>query len=340
MPGVYKLKTCPTCNDLHRQRGKYCSQKCANTYNRQNGTIGNSELMRDLMINYNKWIKTLSPSQQLELRERKQSKKLISNLTDIIKDCNEIIQSLKEDVKPQKQFIQDNPANPHLIKLIYAACPPDHHVDHIIPKARGGQDHQDNFQYLYWQDNLKKQDRLESELKELGNFTLRKIDWIEAMDYDEVNKCYTIKQEWIDEKIRSHPLVTLRDKIEQVDTIVDELIEQTNPNHRKKITLEQINLIIELTKEGTTVMEIAEKLKISPKTIIKYRFKLGIDTARGRFFKLVDPNGIIHEGRNLEAFAKKHNLNINGLHSLLKGERKRGYYRGWSLPKVLITNFI
>ena len=338
MPGVYKLKTCPTCNDLHRQRGKYCSQKCANTYNRQNGTIGNSELMRDLMINYNKWLKSLSPLQKLELQECKESKKLISNLRDIIKDCNEIIQSLKEDIKPQKQFIQDNPADPHLIKLIYAACPPDHHVDHIIPKARGGQDHQDNFQYLYWKDNLKKQDRLESELEELGDFTLRKIDWIEAMDYDEVNKCYTIKQEWIDEKIRSHPLVTLRDKIEQVDTIVDELIEQTSPNHRKKLTLEQINLIIELTGEGKTVMEIAEKLKISPKTIIKYRLKLGI-VDRGRFFKLVDPNGTIHEGRNLEAFAKKHNLNINGLHGLLSGKRKRGYYRGWSLPKVLITDF-
>jgi 5-methylcytosine-specific restriction endonuclease McrA len=336
MPGVYKLKTCPQCNDLHRQRGKYCSQSCANAYNYQNRNGSNPEFMREIMNDYNKWLKTLSPLQQLELRERKESKKLIANLKDIIKDCNEIIESLKDDIKPQKQFIQDNPTDPHLIKLIYAACPPDHHVDHIIPRARGGIDHQDNFQYLHKTDNLRKQDRLESEL----NFTLRKIDWKEAIEHDEVNKCYTIKEEWIKEKILSHPLVTLKDKIERVDNIVDELIEQTSPNHNKKLTLEQINLIIELTKEGTTVMEIAEKLKISPKTIIKYRFKLGIDTARGRFFKLVDPNGTIHEGRNLEAFAKKHNLNINGLHGLLSGKRKRGYYRGWSLPKVLITNFM
>lgn len=337
MPGVYKLKTCPTCNNLHRQRGKYCSQSCANTHGHGRGS--NPELMREIANDYHGWLKSLSPLQKLELQECKESKKLISNLRDIIKDCNEIIQSLKEDIKPQKQFIQDNPANPHLIKLIYAACPPDYHVDHIIPKARGGQDHQDNFQYLYWQDNLKKQDRLESELEELGEFTLRKIDWIEAMDYDEVNKCYNIKQEWIDKKLRSHPLYTLRDKIEQTDTIVDELKEQISPNHHKRLTSEQINSIIELMKEGKTVMEIAEKIKISVKTIVKYRRKLGI-VDRGRFFKLVDPNGIIHEGRNLEAFAKKHNLNINGLQSLLNGRRKKGYYRGWSLPKILVTNFI
>ena len=339
MPGVYKLKNCPTCNNLHRQRGKYCSQSCASTYNHQNGNRSNPELMREIANDYHGWLKSLSPLQKLELQECKESKKLISNLRAIIEDCNEIIQSLKDDIKPQKQFIQDNPGDPHLIKLIYAACPPDYHVDHIIPKSRGGQDHQNNFQYLYWQDNLKKQDKLESELEELGDFTLRKIDWIEAMDYDEVNKCYTIKQEWIDEKIRSHPLYTLKDKIEQVDTIVDELIEKNSPNHHKKLTSKQINLIIELTKEGTTVMEIAEKLKISPKTIIKYRLKLGI-VDRGRFFKLVDPNGIIYEGRNLEAFAKKHNLNINGLHGLLHGKRKKGYYRGWSLPKILLTNFM
>jgi hypothetical protein len=31
MPGVYKEKECPTCGELHRRRGQYCSQSCAGT---------------------------------------------------------------------------------------------------------------------------------------------------------------------------------------------------------------------------------------------------------------------------------------------------------------------
>lgn len=31
MPGVYREKTCPTCNVKHRRRGEHCSQSCANT---------------------------------------------------------------------------------------------------------------------------------------------------------------------------------------------------------------------------------------------------------------------------------------------------------------------
>lgn len=30
MSGVYKEKKCPNCNILHRKRGNYCGQSCAN----------------------------------------------------------------------------------------------------------------------------------------------------------------------------------------------------------------------------------------------------------------------------------------------------------------------
>ena len=30
MPGVYREKTCPSCGKLHRKRGNYCGQSCAN----------------------------------------------------------------------------------------------------------------------------------------------------------------------------------------------------------------------------------------------------------------------------------------------------------------------
>lgn len=277
MPGVYKLKQCPRCNASHRLRGKYCSQSCANS-----GRQISSEQRTACGIAMKKhraWYETLSPLKKLELRENTLSKKLVSNLRNIIEDCNEIIESLKEDLKPREKYVGDNPADPHLIKLIYVACPPDHHVDHIIPRARGGQDHQNNFQYLYWQDNLRKQDRLESELEELGEFTLRKIDWIEAMNYDEANKCYTIKEEWMKEKILSHPLYTLKDKTEQTNDLIDELIEQTSPNYHKKLTPEQINLIIELKEKNEPDNKIAEILGVSRKTIWKYTTKLGLSTA-------------------------------------------------------------
>jgi hypothetical protein len=268
MPSVYKLKKCPNCNDLHRKRGKYCSQSCSSIYN---GGVVSIAVKK-----HNDWYKNLSPIKKIELQENIMIKQLISKLKDIIKDCNEIITSLEEDSQSQKQYVEDNPKDAHLIKLIYAACPTDYHVDHIIPKARGGKDHQNNFQYLHWQDNLRKQDKLESELKELGEFTLRKIDWIEAMDYDEVNNCYTIKEEWIKEKILSHPLVTLRDKTEQTNKLIDNLIEERNTNYREKLTQEQINLIIELKKEGLTDYKISESLGIDRGTVIKYKRKLGL----------------------------------------------------------------
>lgn len=31
MPGIYKEKECPACATLHRKRGLYCCQSCANT---------------------------------------------------------------------------------------------------------------------------------------------------------------------------------------------------------------------------------------------------------------------------------------------------------------------
>lgn len=31
MPGVYKLKRCPTCDKEHRKKGLFCSQSCSNT---------------------------------------------------------------------------------------------------------------------------------------------------------------------------------------------------------------------------------------------------------------------------------------------------------------------
>lgn len=31
MPGVYREKVCPVCDKVHRKRGKFCGQSCANS---------------------------------------------------------------------------------------------------------------------------------------------------------------------------------------------------------------------------------------------------------------------------------------------------------------------
>ena len=47
-----------------------------------------------------------------------------------------------------------------LIQQIYENCPPGHEVDHIVPISKGGLHHQDNLQYLPWQTNRRKSNKL------------------------------------------------------------------------------------------------------------------------------------------------------------------------------------
>lgn len=47
-----------------------------------------------------------------------------------------------------------------LMKQIYENCPNGHEVDHIIPISKGGLHHQDNLQYLPWQTNRRKGNKL------------------------------------------------------------------------------------------------------------------------------------------------------------------------------------
>jgi len=51
-------------------------------------------------------------------------------------------------------------ANLILMKQIYENCPEGYEVDHIIPISKGGLHHQDNLQYLPWQTNRRKSNKL------------------------------------------------------------------------------------------------------------------------------------------------------------------------------------
>ncbi len=53
-----------------------------------------------------------------------------------------------------------NDADLKLIQQIYENCPAGHEVDHIVPISKGGLHHQDNLQYLPWQTNRQKSNKL------------------------------------------------------------------------------------------------------------------------------------------------------------------------------------
>lgn len=224
MPGVYKLKKCKyeKCGKIHRQRGPYCSQSCSN-YGRDDDTKKRvSESIRKTANEFNTWYKNLSHEKKIEFQETKESKKLTKELKGIIKNCQDIIDNIEFDLNNYNEKYRNNPANPQLIKLIYSACPPNYEVDHIVPKARGGPDHQDNFQYLFWEDNIKKSKKLESEI----TFTLRKIDWRNAIE--EKNGEFYIKEEWVKEVINKHPLVTLPIRVSRTSNLISEIVQSSN----------------------------------------------------------------------------------------------------------------
>lgn len=224
MPGVYKLKQCKynACGKYHRQRGPYCCQSCSN-YDRDAVTKDKiSESFRKKANEFNSWYQSLSDEKKIEFQEKKDSKKLIKELKGIIKNCQEVINSIEFDLNTYDEKYRNNPANPHLIKLIYTACPPEYEVDHIVPKARGGIDHQDNFQYLFWQDNIKKGKKLESEI----TFTLRNIDWRTAIE--EKDGEYVIKEEWFEKVMNRHPLTILPRRISRTSNLISQIIQSSD----------------------------------------------------------------------------------------------------------------
>ena len=53
MPGKYREKNCKFCNKLHRKRGPYCGQSCANR-DRPEYSANVANAMRKVAIEYNK----------------------------------------------------------------------------------------------------------------------------------------------------------------------------------------------------------------------------------------------------------------------------------------------
>lgn len=224
MPGVYKLKRCSYsgCHAFHRQRGPFCCQACAN----KGRDVATKEKIKDSIIKsrnkFNAWYENLSPERKKEFQETKHYKKLIEDLKDIIKDCQCIIDDLEFNKNLYDEQYKNNPVNPKLIRLIYTACPPGYEVDHIIPKARGGLDHQDNFQYLFWEDNVKKGKKLESEV----TFTLRNINWKDAIE--EKNGEYYIKEEWFKKILNDHPFVSLSKRVSKTSNLISEITQSSD----------------------------------------------------------------------------------------------------------------
>ena len=64
MPGVYKEKSCKFCNTIHRKRGLYCSQSCANR-DRPEYSANVANAMRKVAIEYNRTPEAIAKQKQL-----------------------------------------------------------------------------------------------------------------------------------------------------------------------------------------------------------------------------------------------------------------------------------
>ena len=64
MPGVYKEKNCKFCKTLHRKRGLYCSQSCANR-DRPEYSANVASAMRKVATEYNRTPEAIAKQKQI-----------------------------------------------------------------------------------------------------------------------------------------------------------------------------------------------------------------------------------------------------------------------------------
>ena len=224
MPGVYRQKNCKNCGIIHRRRGPFCGLSCSSTYNANHHAI-NGMPAKDWMSyqakKYNAWYRSLSPHQKLQIQDSRENKKLIKLLKEIINSCNSIIENTKH--------IINTPPDMKLIRLIYDASPKGYDVDHIIPKARGGEHHQDNLRYMKSEHNRGiKSSKLDCEVEQ----ELDIIEWKELIEYNEEEECWYIKENVIKEALK--PYDNIVSKIGKTNKIIDSLITKEIPDNNEQ----------------------------------------------------------------------------------------------------------
>jgi hypothetical protein len=224
MPGVYRQKNCKNCGVIHRRRGPFCSLSCSSIHNSKNTMVNEmpvKEWMSYQAKKYNAWYRSLSLQQKLQIRDSRENKKLIKLLKEVVSSCNSIIENTKH--------IINTPPDMKLIQLIYDASPKGYDVDHIIPKARGGQHHQDNLRYLKTEQNRGiKSSKLDCEVEQ----DLDIIEWKEFIEYNEEDGCWYIKESVIIEALKPYDDIT--GKIKQTDKIIDSLISKEIPDNNEQ----------------------------------------------------------------------------------------------------------
>jgi hypothetical protein len=224
MPGVYRQKKCKNCGIIHRRRGPFCCSSCSSTYNTKNHKINGmpvKEWMSQQAKKYNAWYRSLSQQQKLQIQDSRENKKLIKLLKEVVNSCNSIIENTKH--------IITTPPDMKLIQLIYDASPKGYDVDHIIPKARGGEHHQDNLRYMKLEHNRGiKNSKLDCEVEQ----DLDIIEWKEFIEYNEEDGYWYIKESVIKEALK--PYDDIASKVKQTDRIIDSLISKEIPDNNEQ----------------------------------------------------------------------------------------------------------
>lgn len=110
---------------------------------------------------------------------------------------------------------------------------------------------------------------------------------------------------------------------------------QAGLNH-KLFNDEEIKSIKDRYSQGWSFNKIAEEFGCNRFTIKKYVFSNGL-TKRGRAFKLKDPDGKLHQGRNLALFCRENGLRDDSIRCAKNRALKSGKTpkcKGWTILKV------
>lgn len=89
-----------------------------------------------------------------------------------------------------------------------------------------------------------------------------------------------------------------------------------------------------LSLEG---IEKLRKANIEKKHSDEHKRKNG--ESRSKLFRIISPDGVLHEGKNVREFSKKHNLNPSHVCRMLRGLKHYNQVKGWRKPEGIALYF-
>lgn len=164
---------CKTCNKEHDGSfgsGKFCCRACANS------RVKTDDVKQKISSTINAGItsgKIVPTSRKGIKHSNPRSQDHADKISSGIKKCWDQKGRLTPDQKKagvkaavyayraRKKNAVPADADLNLIRKIYEAAPAGYQIDHIVPLAKGGLHHQDNLQYLPFNENQRKGTKLD-----------------------------------------------------------------------------------------------------------------------------------------------------------------------------------